>query len=65
MSELSLLSGTTATATVRTVDPVTALKIKKEMFLELIEGDAAMASHVARVVSDKLVESLKLLSKAA
>ncbi|MEE9316931.1 MAG: ABC transporter transmembrane domain-containing protein [Rhodospirillales bacterium] len=65
LGELSLLSGTTATATVRTVSPVTALKIKKEVFIELIEGDAAVASHVARVVSDKLVESMHLLSKAA
>ena len=65
LGELSLLSGTTATATVRTVGPVTALKIKKEVFIELIEGDAAVASHVARVVSDKLVESMHLLSKAA
>ncbi|MFQ5763700.1 MAG: ABC transporter transmembrane domain-containing protein [Rhodospirillales bacterium] len=65
LGELSLLSGTTATATVRAATPVTALKVKKEVFLELIEGDAIVASHVARVVSDKLVESLQLLAKAA
>jgi putative ABC transport system ATP-binding protein len=65
LGELSLLSGTTATATVRAATEVTALKIKKEVFLELIEGDAVVAAHVARVISDKLVQSLQLLAKAA
>ncbi len=65
LGELSLLSGTLATATVRAVNDVTALRIKKEVFLELIEGDAVVASHVARVISDKLVQSLQLLAKAA
>jgi hypothetical protein len=65
LGELSLLSGTLSTATVRAATEVTALKIKKEVFLELIQGDAVVASHVARVISDKLVQSLQLLAKAA
>jgi len=65
LGELSLLSGTLATATVRASTPVTALRIKKEVFLELIQGDAVVAAHVARVISDKLVQSLQLLAKAA
>ncbi len=65
LGELSLLSGTLSTATVRAATEVTTLKIKKEVFLELIQGDAVVASHVARVISDKLVQSLQLLAKAA
>ena len=65
LGELSLLSGTLSTATVRAATEVTALKIRKEVFLELIQGDAVVASHVARVISDKLVQSLQLLTKAA
>ena len=65
LGELSLLSDSVTTATVRAETKVTALQIKKEMFIELLESDAMVASHVARVISDKLVESLRLLSKAA
>ena len=65
LGELSLLSDSVTTATVRAETKVTALQIKKEMFIELLESDAMVASHVARVISDKLVESLQLLSKAA
>lgn len=65
LGELSLLSDSATTATVRAETKVTALQIKKEMFIELLESDAMVASHVARVISDKLVESMQLLSKAA
>lgn len=65
LGELSLLSDSVTTATVRAETKVTALEIKKEMFIQLLESDAVVASHVARVISDKLVESLQLLSKAA
>ena len=61
--ELSLLSDTVATATVRAASPVTALQIKKEVFLQVLESDARVASQVARVVSDKLVSSLQILSE--
>ncbi len=65
LGELSLLSDSVTTATVRAESKVKALQIKKEMFINLLESDAVVASHVARVISDKLVESLQLLSKAA
>ena len=65
LGELSLLSDSVTTATVRAETKVTALQIKKEMFIQLLESDAVVASHVARLISDKLVESLQLLSKAA
>lgn len=62
--ELSLLSDTVATATVRAASPVSALQIKKEVFLQVIESDARVAIQVARVVSDRLVGVMQTLSEA-
>jgi putative ABC transport system ATP-binding protein len=62
--ELSLLSDTKTTATIRATTPVSALQIKKEVFLQLMENDAMVASQVARVVSDKLIDSLQIHSEA-
>lgn len=64
LGELSLLTQSLTTATVRAAKPVTALRIEKEVFIQLMEGDGRVASQVARWVSDKLVSSMKLISKA-
>ncbi len=65
IGELSLLTEALTTATVRAATPVTALRIEKEVFLQLMEGDSLVASQVASWVSNKLVASMELLNKAA
>jgi putative ABC transport system ATP-binding protein len=65
VGELSLLTDTLTTATVRAVRPVSALRIGKDTFLQLMESDAAVASQVAAWVSDRLVKSMEMINKAA
>lgn len=64
LGELSLLSNTTATANVIAAEKVTALEIQKDAFLQLMESDPQMASQVAKVVSDKLVSTLEVISSS-
>ncbi len=63
IGELSLLTEALTTATVRAVTPLTALRIEKEVFLQLMEGDGRVASQVASWVSNKLVSSMQDQSK--
>lgn len=63
VGELSLLSETLTTATVRAATDVSALRIDKHVFLQLMESDSLVASQVASWVSDRLVSSMKLLNK--
>lgn len=65
IGELSLLTDALTTATVRAAGPVTALRIEKDVFLQLMEGDGMVASQVASWVSNKLVHQTKLLNEAA
>ncbi|MDA7948234.1 MAG: ABC transporter transmembrane domain-containing protein [Hyphomicrobiaceae bacterium] len=65
VGELSLLTDALATATVRAMTPVTALRIEKEVFLQLMEGNSLIASQVASWVSNKLVHQMKLFNEAA
>ena len=65
IGELSLLTEALTTATVRAATPVTALRIKKEVFIQLMQDDGLVASQVASWVSNKLVHSMKLLNEAA
>jgi signal-transduction protein with cAMP-binding, CBS, and nucleotidyltransferase domain len=64
IGELSLLTEALTTATVRAKTPLTALRIEKKVFLELMEGDGRVASQVASWVSNKLVSSIQDQSKA-
>ena len=63
VGELALLSDTLTTATVRAAVDVSALRIEKQVFLQLMESDSLVASQVASWVSDRLVGSMKLLNK--
>ncbi|MHA1166106.1 MAG: cyclic nucleotide-binding domain-containing protein, partial [Alphaproteobacteria bacterium] len=65
IGELALLTEALTTATVRAVTPVTALRIKKEVFIQLMEDDGRVSSQVASVVSNKLVQAMKLMNEAA
>jgi len=64
IGELALLTEALTTATVRALNPVTALRIEKGIFIQLMEDDGRVASQVASWVSDKLVHSMKLLHEA-
>lgn len=65
VGELSLLTDGLTTATVRAVTPVTALRIEKRVFLDLMESDGRVASQVARCISERLVQSMRSLREAA
>jgi putative ABC transport system ATP-binding protein len=65
IGELSLLSNALTTATVRASMPVTALRIEKDVFLKLMRGDGMVATQVASWVSDRLIRSMKVVSKTA
>ncbi len=65
VGELSLLTESLTTATVRAVTPVSALCIKKEVFIQLMHDNALVATQVAMWVSNKLVNSMKNLNEAA
>ncbi|MEM8743079.1 MAG: ABC transporter transmembrane domain-containing protein [Pseudomonadota bacterium] len=65
MGELSLLTDAMTTATVRARTPVSALRIEKEVFLQLMEGDGLVASQVASWISNKLVRHMQMLNDEA
>ncbi|MBO89190.1 MAG: hypothetical protein CMP14_06675 [Rickettsiales bacterium] len=54
VGDMALLSTKPRSATVRAHSDVTVLELKKEMFLELLEGSPHFAAHIARVMSDRL-----------
>ena len=54
VGDMALLSTKPRSATVRANSDVTVLELKKEMFLELLEGSPHFAAHIARVMSDRL-----------
>jgi ABC-type multidrug transport system fused ATPase/permease subunit len=64
VGEMSLLTTNPISATVRAVSDMTALRIKKETFLDIMFNDSKVSSAVAQVLSDRLFETTrKLLSK--
>jgi energy-coupling factor transporter ATP-binding protein EcfA2 len=54
VGDMALLSTKPRSATVRAHSDVTVLELKKEMFLELLEGSPHFGAHIARVMSDRL-----------
>jgi len=64
VGEMALLSTKPRSATVRARSNVTVLELKKDLFLELIEGNPHMAAHIARVVSDRLYSMTEQLQAA-
>ncbi len=64
VGEMSLLTSNPISATVRAVSGMTALRIKKETFLDIMFNDPKVSSAVARVLSGRLFETTrKLFSK--
>jgi len=59
------LSTKPRSATVRAETNVTVLELKKELFLELLEGNPHFSAHIARVMSDRLYDMTAQIQDAA
>ena len=64
LGELALLCDTPRTATVRATEPVSALRITKELFFELIQENAAVALNLTRVIADRLAKTMQGISSS-
>ena len=64
IGETSLLTDTPRTATGIARTDIEALALEQETFLKLIESDAALASTVARVASERLANMLSARTRA-
>ena len=65
VGDMALLSTKPRSATVRAHSDVTVLELKKELFLELLEGSPQFAAHIARVMSDRLYNMTAQIQDAA
>ena len=65
VGDMALLSTKPRSATVRASSKIEVLELKKDLFLELIEGSPHMAAQVARVMSDRLYTMTEQLQDAA
>jgi putative ABC transport system ATP-binding protein len=59
VGDMALLSTNPRSATVRAETNVTVLELKKELFLELLEGSPQVAAHIARIMSDRLYNMIQ------
>ncbi len=65
VGDMALLSTKPRSATVRAATDVVVLELKKELFLELLEGSPHVAAHIARVMSDRLYNMTTQFQEAA
>ncbi|PPR64102.1 MAG: putative ABC transporter ATP-binding protein [Alphaproteobacteria bacterium MarineAlpha4_Bin2] len=65
VGDMALLSTKPRSATVRAATGITVLELKKELFLELLEGSPHVAAHIARVMSDRLYNMTEQFQVAA
>ncbi len=65
VGDMALLSTKPRSATVRANTDVTVLELKKDLFLDLLEGSPHVAAHIARVISDRLYSMTEQLQDAA
>lgn len=65
VGDMALLSTKPRSATVRANTDVTVLELKKDLFLDLLEGSPHVAAHIARVMSDRLYSMTEQLQDAA
>lgn len=65
VGDMALLSTKPRSATVRAETDVTVLELKKELFLELLEGSPHVAAHIARIMSDRLYNMTAQFQDAA
>jgi ABC-type phosphate transport system ATPase subunit len=59
VGDMALLSTNPRSATVKAETNVTVLELKKELFLELLEGSPHVAAHIARIMSDRLYNMIQ------
>jgi len=65
VGDMALLSTKPRSATVRAETNVTVLELKKELFLELLEGSPHFSAHIARIMSDRLYNMTEQFQNAA
>lgn len=59
IGELALLCEVGRTASVRASDRLTVLKIASDVFMELIKENAAVAANVMRIISTRLIQTMR------
>ena len=64
VGEIAILCDVVRTATVRTVTPVEALRIRKDQFLTLLVEFPEMAIEIMRVLADRLNRTTTALIEA-
>lgn len=65
VGDMALLSTKPRSATVRAETNVIVLELKKELFLELLEGSPHFSAHIARIMSDRLYDMTAQFQNAA
>lgn len=64
VGEIAILCDVVRTATVKTVEPVTALKIRKDHFLKMMSDFPEMTVQVMRVLAERLNHTTAALTEA-
>ena len=65
VGEMAMLNNRPRSATVRTLTDVTVLRIKKDVFLNLVEHDPQLSANIAHMMSQRLDETLQKVGVAA
>jgi len=65
VGEMAMLNNRARSTTVRTVTDVTVLRIKKEVFLNLVEHDPQLSANIAHMMSQRLESTLQQIDNAA
>lgn len=64
VGEIAILCDVVRTATIKTTQPVTALRIRKEHFLKLLAEFPEMTIQIMRVLAERLNHTTSALSEA-
>lgn len=64
VGEISILCDVARTATIKTLEPVTALRIRKEHFLKLMVEFPEMGIQIVRVLAERLSHTTAALAAA-
>ncbi len=64
VGEIAILCNTPRTATIKTITPLEALRIRKDDFLKLLADFPDMAVEIMRVLADRLSQTTSELTEA-
>ncbi len=64
VGEIAILCDGVRTATIKTAEPVTALRIRKEHFLKLLADSPEMTIQIIRVLAERLNHTTAALTEA-